>query len=139
MAVAPLNQIRTVVEYAVSRIPREKLSLGIPNYGYDWALPFQRGVTKAQTLGNIEAVQLAILHDVDIQFDEIAMSPFFYYTQSGIDHVVWFEDVRSIDAKFSLVKEFNLHGVGYWQIMQLFRANWLLLADRFNIQKSSLE
>lgn len=135
MAVAPLNKVREVVEYAVSRIPVYKIDLGIPNYGYDWMLPFVQGESQARVIGNIEAVQIAIDNNVEIQFDSIAMSPHFNYIRDGIEHEVWFEDVRSLDAKFNLVKEFNLRGVGYWQIMQLFRANWLLLADRFNILK----
>ena len=32
-----------------------------------------------------------------------------------------------------LIKEFGLRGPGYWQIMQLFRANWLLLEDNFYV------
>lgn len=135
MAVAPLDKVRQVVEYAVSRIPAEKLSLGIPNYAYDWALPYEPGVTKARTLGNIEAIQLAIAYGSVIHFDETAQTPFFNYREYNVDHVVWFEDVRSLEAKFDLAKEFNLRGIGYWQIMQLFRANWLLLADRFTIRK----
>lgn len=135
MAVAPIRNVRRVLEYALTRIPNEKISLGIPNYGYDWPLPFEAGVTKATTLGNIEAVQLAIEHGVEIQFDEIAQSPFFNYWQYGVLHEVWFEDVRSYLAKFDLVKEFDLRGVGYWQIMKLFRANWILLDDVFQIQK----
>lgn len=135
MAVAPINQVRRVVEYAVTEIPREKIDLGIPNYGYDWPLPFVRGVTAARTLGNIEAVQLAITYGAEIQFDESAQSPFFYYWQSGVRHEVWFEDVRSMQAKFDLIQEFGLRGAGYWQIMKLFRANWLLLADNFWIGK----
>ena len=43
MAVAPLNMVRRVVEYAVTEIPPEKIHLGIPNYGYDLPLPFERG------------------------------------------------------------------------------------------------
>lgn len=135
MAVAPISQVRRVVEYAVTRIPREKISLGVPNYGYDWALPFESGVTKARTLGNVEAVQLAILYGAEIQFDEDAQSPYFYYQEYGVEHVVWFQDVRSYRATFDLIKEFNLRGAGYWQIMQLFRANWLLLSDTFEIRK----
>lgn len=138
MAVAPLNKVREVVEYAVTRIPPEKLSLGIPNYGYDWTLPFVRGVSQAKTIGNVEAVQIAIENNAAIQFDPTAMSPFFRYTLEGAQHEVWFEDVRSLRAKFSLVSEFGLRGMGYWQIMQLFRANWLLLADTFWIQKQEL-
>lgn len=134
MAVAPLNMVRRVVEYAVTEIPSQKIKLGIPNYGYDWPLPYERGVTRARTIGNIEAVQIAIEHGVDIQFDDVAQSPFFRYTKEGIEHEVWFEDVRSIRAKFGLIQEFGLVGAGYWQLMQLFRANWLLMADTFWIR-----
>lgn len=135
MAVAPINQVRRVVEYALKGIPNEKISLGIPNYGYDWALPFQSGVTKARTLGNIEAVGLAVEHGAVIRFDPVAQSPYFRYWQYGVQHEVWFEDVRSYLAKFELIMEYNLRGAGYWQIMKLFRANWLLLSYLFRIKK----
>ena len=135
MAVAPINMVRGVVDYAVTAIPREKLSLGIPNYGYDWALPYERGVTRAKTINNHQAVQLAIDFGVDIRFDETAMSPYFRYWQYGIQHEVWFEDVRSIKAKFDLIKEYELSGVGYWQLMSLFRANWLMLNEMFYIER----
>ncbi|WP_313185360.1 glycosyl hydrolase family 18 protein [Lacrimispora sp.] len=135
MAVAPINMVRRVVEYAVTAIPTEKISLGIPNYGYDWPLPYERGVTRARTINNLEAIQIAIDHGVEIQFDEVAMSPYFRYWQYGIQHEVWFEDVRSYKAKFDLIKEFGLTGAGYWQLMQFFRANWLLLEQMFIIKK----
>ena len=135
MAVAPINMVRRVVDYAVTAIPREKLSLGIPNYGYDWALPYERGVTRAKTINNHQAVQLAIDFGVDIRFDETAMSPYFRYWQYGIQHEVWFEDVRSIKAKFDLIKEYELSGAGYWQLMSLFRANWLMLNEMFYIER----
>ncbi len=135
MAVAPINKVREVVEYALTRIPAYKVNLGIPNYGYDWPLPFEQGVTAAKTIGNIEAVRIAIENDAQIQFDTTAMSPYFRYVKDGVEHEVWFEDVRSMEAKFNLVREFDLRGMGYWQIMKLFRANWLLLSDRFLIRK----
>ena len=138
MAVAPISQVRRVVEYALTRIPAEKISLGVPNYGYDWPLPYVRGTTRARTLGNVEAVQLAIFYGVPIRFDEAVQSPYFHYWQYGVEHEVWFEDVRSYHAKFELVKEYGLRGIGVWQIMQLFRAGWELLDSSFTIQKGSL-
>ncbi|MBR1703313.1 MAG: LysM peptidoglycan-binding domain-containing protein [Lachnospiraceae bacterium] len=137
MAVAPLNQVRRVVEYALEEIPAAKIDLGIPNYGYDWPLPFERGVTKADSIGNVEAVRIAVERGADIQFDEIAQSPYFTYfdNRTGVEHEVWFEDVRSMQARFDLIKEYGLRGCGYWQIMQWFRANWVLLADNFIIQR----
>lgn len=135
MAVAPLNKVREVVDYAVTEIPPEKIHLGIPNYGYDWALPFVRGQTKAETLGNIQAVQRAVSNGVPIQYDETAQAPYYRYIQENIQHEVWFEDVRSMNATFSLVEEYGLRGASYWTIMQLFRANWQLLNERFTILK----
>lgn len=134
MAVAPLNKVRQVVEYALTEIPAEKINLGIPNYGYDWTLPYVRGESKAVTIGNVEAVQIAIENGVPIQFDETAQSPYFTYVQEGREHEVWFEDVRSLQQKYNLLTEYNLKGIGVWQIMRLFRASWLLYASMFYIQ-----
>lgn len=134
MAVAPINKVREVVDYAVTRIDPAKIALGIPNYGYDWTLPYVRGESAAKVVGNVEAMQLAASVGAVIQFDETAMSPFFRYEKDGAEHEVWFEDVRSLKEKFSLLPAYGLRGMGYWQIMRLFRANWLLLADTFQIQ-----
>ena len=140
MAVAPIPQVRRVVEYALTEIPAYKIDLGIPNYGYDWPLPYERGVTAATTLGNIQAVRLAIQYGVPILFDEQAQSPHFHYQdEQGVEHEVWFEDVRSMQAKFHLISEYDLRGCGYWQIMQWFRANWLLLREQFDIEKFDVE
>lgn len=133
MAVAPLNKVRQVVEYALTEIPSEKINLGIPNYGYDWTLPYVQGESKAVTIGNVEAVQIAIENDVPIRFDETAMSPFFTYASEGREHEVWFEDARSMQAKFGLLAEYNLQGIGVWQIMRLFRAMWLIYAGMYYV------
>ena len=131
MAVAPLNQVRRVVEFALTQIPAEKIDLGIPNYGYDWPLPYERGVTAATTIGNVQAVRIAVSYGAQIIFDETAQSPYFRYVDEGVEHEVWFEDVRSLRAKFDLIREYGLRGCGYWTIMQWFRANWELLRDTF--------
>ncbi len=137
MAVAPINKVRQVVEYALTEIAAEKIDLGIPNYGYDWPLPYEKGVTKATTINNVQAVRIAIEQGAQIQFDETAQTPYFRYTDraNGTEHEVWFEDVRSLQAKFNLIEEYSLRGCGYWQIMQWFRTNWLLLSSQFYIRK----
>ena len=34
MAVAPINEVRKAINYAVSVIPKKKIMMGIPLYGY---------------------------------------------------------------------------------------------------------
>jgi len=135
MAVAPIPPVRRVLEYAVTRIPREKIWMGIPNYGYDWKLPYVRGESKAQSLSNVEAVELAREVGAVIMYDESSQSPYFNYTADGSEHVVWFEDARSIDAKLRLAAEFELGGVGYWNVMKYFPQNWLVLNSLYNIRR----
>lgn len=126
MAVAPINKVREVLDYAVTAIPREKISMGVPNYGYDWQLPYVRGESRAKTIGNIEALQLAAAYNSEIRFDETAKAPYFNYVDGTTTHEVWFEDPRSILAKYRLLREYRLYGFGCWQIMQLFRSMWIL-------------
>lgn len=135
LPVAPLNEVRRVVEYAVSEIAPDKINLGIPNYGYDWTLPYKQGSSRARAISLQTAIALAIENDVPIEFDPVAMSPHFNYIKDGVAHTVWFEDVRSLQEKFGLITEYGLRGAVYWQIMSLFRPNWILLADTFRIEK----
>ena len=128
MAVAPLPNVRQVLDYAVTEIPREKIYLGIPNYGYDWPLPFRQGETRARSLSNQEAVELAVRYGAEIQFDQAAQSPWFNYTApDGTPHVVWFEDARSMSAKLRLIGEYGLYGAGYWNLMRPYPQGWAVL------------
>ncbi|MBQ9156009.1 MAG: glycoside hydrolase [Eubacterium sp.] len=157
MAVAPINNVRQVLDYAVTEIDPAKIHLGIPNYGYDWPLPFLQGQTRATTLGTIEARQRAVQYGAPIFFDETAQSPYYQYqgpaassslegqeslpvymnesyaaySEGIVTHEVWFEDVRSMQAKLALISEYGLRGAGYWNIMNLFRANWLVLRAQY--------
>lgn len=136
MAVAPINKVREVVEYAVTQIERDKIFMGIPNYGYNWTLPFVQGTSRAQSLSNVAAVELAGQVGAYIQFDTTAQAPFFnYYDEQWRQHEVWFEDARSIRAKLDLANAFGLWGVGYWNLMRYFPQNWLVLNALYNIRR----
>ena len=121
LPVAPINNVRKVVEYAVTQIPPEKILLGMSNYGYDWALPFVKGQTKAEKVANYQAEARANYYGVPIEYDEEAQAPFFtYIPPSGTEHVVWFENQASWEARLGLVEEYGLGGIGIWNIMTIF-------------------
>ena len=136
MAVAPLPSVRQVLDYAVTRMPREKIYMGIPNYGYDWPLPFVQGETRAESIGNVQAVDIARRYGAAIHYDTYAQAPYFHYAdESGRQHEVWFEDARSIDAKLRTAFEYGFQGVGYWNLMRPFPQNWALLDALFYIRQ----
>lgn len=137
MAVAPLPQVRRVLEYALTEIPPEKIFLGIPTYGYDWPIPYERGVTRAESLSPEQALSLARDYGVTIQYDENAQAPFFRYTEAnGQEHEVWFEDARSAQAKLALAADNRLQGVGLWNLMRQFPQFYLLLNAGYNITEA---
>ena len=134
MAVAPLPNVRAVLDYAVTEIPPEKLLLGVPNYGYDWPLPFVQGETRAQSISNQRAIQLAVAYGAVIQYDDTAQSPYFHYTdEDGTIHEVWFEDARSMAAKLRLVAEYGFPGAGFWNLMRPFPQTRAVLDALYDI------
>ena len=135
MAVAPLDKVRQVVDYALTEIPAEKLFLGVPVYGYDWPLPFREGVTRGESVSPQEALALARRHGAEIRYDETAQAPWFRYTAAGgREHEVWFEDARSSYAKFRLAAEKGLQGVGLWNLMRPAPQTYLVLHGGFEIE-----
>lgn len=135
-AVAPIDKVRQVLEYAVSVMPRKKIMMGAPLYGYDWTLPYVPGGPWAKSISPQQAIEIAAAHNVSIQYDETVQSPFFRYNDSnGREHEVWFEDARSVNAKFNLVNEFGLRGISYWVLGHDFPQNWLVLEGRFSVKK----
>lgn len=134
LAVSPIHEVRRVLDYAVTEIPSEKLLMGMPNYGYDWTLPYMRG-TAAQSIGLAEAAELAVRTGSVIEYDEQSQTPYFNYTENGTRHVVWFDDPRSISAKLGLISEYNLAGVSWWTVNRCYVPSLLLMQDMFEIEK----
>lgn len=138
MAISPLNQVRAVLTYAVSLIPREKILQGVNLYGYNWELP-DTPENLAVTTSPQDALRLALRYNVAISYDPVAQAPWFRYTaENGIVHEVWFEDARSIKAKYDLNTELALGGFSYWNLAYDFPQNWALLGDLFTVQKLPL-
>jgi spore germination protein len=137
MAVSPIGPVREVLEYTLSEIPANKVMMGQNLYGYDWTLPFKPGGEFAKAISPQQAIRLASEYNVPIQYDIKAQAPHFNYRDNeGKEHEVWFEDARSIQAKFDLMKELKLRGMSYWKLGLSFPQNWLLIADNFDVVKT---
>lgn len=133
--ISPVNEMKRVVEYALSVMPASKISLGFETYARDWLLPHVEG-QQAETFSPKEALERAIHYGVAIQYDAQAQSPFYRYIDAqGNTHEVWFEDARSAQAKFDLTRSYKLRGISYWALGFPYPQNWALLESNFIIGK----
>jgi spore germination protein len=137
--VSNVSIIRNIVENVVTTASPEKIILGSSIISYDWRLPFIPGKTIANSLTIDSSLILARDTDSIIQFDEISMTPYFYYNRIGFgeveQHIVWTIDARTINAFGQIVKDYNLAGTGIWNIMIYYAQLWLVLRAQFDFTK----
>ncbi len=139
-AISPADRVADTLSYAVGHTNPQKLFLGMPNYGYNWKLPYISGESRAEGLSNKRALSLASDKLAAIEYDDTAEAPFFkYYDKSGgkaVEHEVHFEDARSVENMLAKAKESGLAGVSVWNAMNYFPQLWLLLNQSGNIKKA---
>lgn len=136
MPVLPLHQLKNLLYYTLPMISVSKIMMGIALYGYDWTLPYIDGEQHADTISPNAAIELAQKYKTVIHYDNVSQAPYFnYLDEAGREHIVWFDDARSIKAKFELVKHLKLLGISYWILGRSFPQNWLILNDLFKIKK----
>lgn len=110
--VAPLWWVKDVTAYMVANMPREKILLGLPTYGYNWGAG-SRAVTV--TAPKLEALQSK--YRVVGGFDSASMSPYYTYTdENGIKHTIWLENETSLAEKFNQATSNQLGGIAFWRI-----------------------
>lgn len=109
--------------------------MGMNLYGYDWTLPYQPG-RWARSVSPQEALEIALANHAAISYDQKEQAPYFhYYDKDGTEHVVWFEDARSVRARYLLGARLGLRGFSYWVLGNEFPQNWLVLQDMFTVKK----
>lgn len=125
--IASISWVEEIVNYALSlKIPREKLFLGIPLYGYKWQVDSDEdaeGLTFEQVQKIVKGNQIEIL------WDEEAKSPYFEYEKDGDTFEVWFENARSIDEKLKLADKAGFAGVNFWRLGDEDPAIWQKVAE----------
>jgi spore germination protein len=138
-AISSAYSISLLLENAVTMIPSQKIYAGISVIGYDWKDPYVMGVTRANSLTNDAAIELAVQTGSTIMFEESSQAPYFEYATliSGIQtrHIVWFSDARSVDSLIKFVPQFRIQGVGIWNIMSYFTQMWLVINSQYHINK----
>lgn len=100
-----------VLNYSVGVIPKEKVLLGIPAYGYDWTSKGARVVRWNQVDRLIDRYGWD-----KVVWDNNASSPCLRYWEGGVMHQVWFENQYSLKIKLDQVKKYDLAGISVWRL-----------------------
>ena len=101
------------LRYATSLIPKEKIFLGLPFYGYDW----QIGKGTAGSYRYDYAMDLVKEKRIKINWDSEGKVPWYSYTDNdGVKRICYYEDARSIAAKLEIGKKWDVGGVCIWSL-----------------------
>lgn len=136
--------ITTTYEDYLHVIPKEKILMGLPYYGWEWAVEEGREIQSptltddaryAAVMSYGRAKESVELKDNQCYFDEYAMQPWCFYknSETGSDHQVWFENERSIGIKYDFANEKNLGGVAIWILGYdaEYHDLWNLMKEKF--------
>lgn len=129
--IAPIWWIKQVVQYSLTQINPRKLQIAIALYGYDKIV----GTNATQGLSLLAAQNKAISTGSPIQFDSVAQSPWYRHWTGGVEHIVWFEDIRSLIEKYRLIDLYQLSGTTYWQISLPAPQNWAYVSRNITVLK----
>lgn len=134
-AAMPVEELIKTLNYAVSLMPSDKIILGIQIVARDWVLPHKEDM-KAEVISMQEAMNRAYRYNAQILYDKNSQAPYFFYHDiMGRKHVIWFEDARSILAKFDIIKQYGLRGISLWILGYPFPQIWDLIEENFKIIK----
>jgi len=119
--VAPLEGPMSILGFLQSYLEKvgpEKIILAVPYYGYDWPLK-EDGTPSGEpgrTLPYAEVAELS--KGKNIIWDEIAQTPSIRYIdeETKTPRVVYYENIRSLGAKYDLINKKNLKGMGIWAL-----------------------
>lgn len=126
----------SLLDYIVTQVPLDKIRIGLPTLGYDWQLPYVQGQSKANVLNFDSALALASQMNAVIKYDGNTLSAFFEYVDNrNRQHIVWFNDARSIDSSLKILQSYGIKGIGIWNVMYYFTQMWLVINTQYQIEK----
>ena len=124
--VASIGWVEKVVKYATSVIPREKIILGVPGYGYDWPTNGKPGRSVSYT----QAMAIAKANQIAPKWHTVHKVPYFSYVNNGLIRQVWFESSWSLEHKLKLVKDYRLKGIALWRLGLEDQRTWSVIQNQ---------
>ena len=139
-----IDVMETINDF-LTKMPPNKIILGVPYYGYNWLVDDEseyskrsegsdeKGYSGAQAYDHV--METIIENRPFIKWNENGKSPYFTYISKDSNHLrtVYYENAKSLKYKYDIVKDYNLGGVGIWALGYEggYTELWELLYDSF--------
>ena len=121
-----LNKFLTTEE-----IEPEKIILAVPLYTRLWTTDASGKLLSNPTVA-MNAIDSTIPEGIEKQWDDDLKQNYVEYTDGNNKKQMWIEDIDSLKAKVSLIKENNLAGVASWVKDMETQEFWQMLKQELN-------
>ncbi|HNU76289.1 MAG TPA: glycosyl hydrolase family 18 protein [bacterium] len=141
----PGIDIKETINDFLTKVPPNKIILGVPYYGYNWLVEDEsqyskrkdgsdeNGYSQSQSYEDILGTILEL--NPVLKWNEEGKSPYFTYVspETGQLRTTYYENAKSLKYKYDIVNEYNLGGVGMWALGYDggYTELWNLLYDYF--------
>jgi spore germination protein YaaH len=119
--VAGMPWVMSQLKYALTLVPKEKLSLGIALYGYHWYAgdPVRPDGTEssnieASYIDADESIPLAKEQQATVQWDPVEHESWYYFYRDDMREWVSMSDAHSFRDRYAVVKQYGLEGFCAW-------------------------
>ncbi|MFD6416839.1 glycosyl hydrolase family 18 protein [Streptomyces sp. NPDC060194] len=114
-----------ILANATAKIPRDKLEMGLPAYGWDWA---EGSDARARHVTWHEAEALRKEVGAPYEIDEDSRTPHFDYEEDGVRRQVWYQDARGVAEHLEVLRRHGVESTALWALNFEDPALWAVLA-----------
>ena len=108
-------------------VKSEKVILGIPFYTRLWKEDSDGNLSSSVV--NMKAIDVVLPANAERVWDDSVKKYYVEYEQEGYTYKMWIEDEKSIQAKLSLMQQYNLGGVAFWEKDREIESVWSSVAE----------
>ena len=119
------------VDFALQFVPKEKLSMGIPLYGYHWFAgdpgKDEKPNPTAEYIGQQDVDGFVTSYHPNVEWDATDRTAWFYFYRDDTREWVFYTDKRGFQERLNLVRERGLEGFCSWVLGAEDPQIWSLL------------
>ncbi len=109
-AITPLDDLEAVLDYAEKTIPKDKIVLGVPLYGYDWN---QKGGVSVQYADGVNSIKK---YNGTLSRDPATEELVGIYSNLLDSHTLWFTDKKSVLRILYIANNYDINKIAFWRL-----------------------